>query len=99
MAKGNRNLAAKVARNGAMYFNGTLDRDYYRSQYQQGHEAWTNGIQLSNLWHPHKVQGWKKARDHDLKFLEQLKQRYAEKGTVPKPHIIDAVVNRLKLVA
>lgn len=72
MAKLNKASAAKIARQTAQYFGGTVksNGEYY-SHYSQGHAAWQNGEPYSFSWHQHKKEGWRKARDSDIAFAKQ----------------------------
>lgn len=97
MAKGNRSMSSKLAKNGAEYFSGTLRGEQYNSHYNQGHEAYADRVALSNLWHPHKQQGWCKARANDEKFLARLIERYNNEGVVPSSKVINNVAERLSL--
>jgi len=95
MAKANRSMASKLAKNGAEYYSGTLRGEKYNSHYNQGHEAYANRHWLSDTWHPHKIQGWRKARASDERFLACLIARYNEEGIVPSSKVVDAVALRL----
>jgi len=41
------------------------------SDYQQGHNDWRIGIAFNPMWPQSRRQGWKKARDAELKFFFQ----------------------------
>lgn len=84
MAKVNKALAAKKARNGIQFYGGVIDGERYRSHYQQGHEAYFNRTKFSPSWHPHKKQGWMKARDSDIKLLNQFQSRLARESVLER---------------
>lgn len=99
MARVNKALAAKKARDASMYYAGTLDGDNYTSHYEQGHQAYRNGHKLSSTWHIHKQQGWRSAYHSDEKFLQQLKLDYELSGREPNSEVIFKVADRLAKVA
>jgi len=71
MSKVNKATAAKVARQNKQYYDGVVRDSRYYSHYSQGMDAWTNEEVYSNTWHPHKQQGWRKARNNDIAFATQ----------------------------
>lgn len=72
MSKLNKPLAAKKAQQSKLYRQGNFNANgVYQSQWSQGVDAWSNGTPYSMAWHPHKQQGWCKARDRDISFAEQ----------------------------
>lgn len=93
MAKVNKALAAKKARSGAQYYGGVIDGERYRSHYDQGYDAYFNRTKYSTCWHPHKQQGWRAARDSDIKLLEQLVKVKARES------VLDRLTYNLKLAA
>ena len=74
MAKVNKALAAKKARGANLYNNGVMRGQEYMSHYDQGFQAYANRTAYSKVWHPHKQQGWIKARNRDLEFLDELRK-------------------------
>lgn len=73
MAKMNSPFRAKVASNANLRKSGqTSGGTHWRTEgkfithYVQGHHAFRDGMDLNPRWHPHKQQGWKKARDEAL---------------------------------
>ena len=73
MSKGNRTIAAKIARNRDQIVAGTYSRksDKYNTPYEMGHHAFRAGEPFNRLWPLHKQQGWKRARDEELRFYLQ----------------------------
>lgn len=101
MAKVNKALAAKKARQGSLYYGGNTGigaRDYV-SHYSQGHEAYQNGERLSTAWHRHKMQGWRNALEADKKFLAQMKAKYNKTGEQPSDWVLDRIVTRMAVAA
>lgn len=103
MAKVNKALAAKKARQGSMYYGGTVGigaRDYV-SHYSQGVQAYLNGERMSSAWHRHKIQGYKKAFAEDEKFLAQMKEKAkamdknGDKFEPAKPWVLERILNRM----
>ena len=78
MAKLNKATASKRASQASQYSNGTVIGDRYISQYDQGYACYFARQKYSKCWHPHKQQGWRCARDSDMKLLTQMKTRNGE---------------------
>lgn len=68
---GNTAMKAKALKSAGLHSRGEIQGGMYRSMYDQGHNAWRNGDRLSYWWPPAKQQGWKSARDDEMRFFCQ----------------------------
>lgn len=71
MARSNNKLRAQKLKASKQVTSGCIQSGKYVEPYQQGINAYISGTAYEKGWHPHKQQGWRKARDEALKFYEQ----------------------------
>jgi hypothetical protein len=70
MAKNSNSQAFKIKAS-KQHQAGTIIDQSYKTQYDQGFDAFSDGYALNKLWSAPKQAGWRKARNNEALFFSQ----------------------------